>query len=105
MYNLIKTLTGHPGRKALRILSLFTIILLLLAPLFGSIQNALAAPISIIDDGGSNDPNGDGQNDLTRLTGDEYVTAHIRCCLVLGSTQHHQRRQCIECLRHVRHRR
>jgi len=32
------------------------------------------AGISIIDDGGSNDPNGDGQNDLTRLTGDDIVS-------------------------------
>ncbi|MFN8585645.1 MAG: hypothetical protein U0446_10040 [Dehalococcoidia bacterium] len=38
-------------------------------------EPARAVGISIIDDGGSNDPNGDGQNDLTRMTGDDPSTS------------------------------
>ncbi|SMO37323.1 hypothetical protein SAMN06266982_101354 [Propioniciclava tarda] len=45
----------------------------------GAVQFAHALEIvwgyNVVDDGGSNDPNGDGQNDLTRLMGDESATA------------------------------
>jgi hypothetical protein len=44
---------------------------------FVDLPLAAAQGVSIIDDGGSNDPNGDGQNDLTRLTGDDPLTPNF----------------------------
>ena len=70
--------TTHPLNYALRI---FQVLFLILAQVGGAafydVGAVHAAGISIIDDGGSNDPNGDGQNDLTRLTGDDPATSNF----------------------------